>query len=112
MPWLVPRSYRQRKCFETLQAYYRVYKENIPVPQLCRETAAVMQEFTRKEVFNVSAAAVTDSLMTRILLISCVFIPLLDAVQGLLIRNRGVGELLLSFHCGYLWQKKHEGYNR
>ena len=31
-----------------LQAYYRVYKEHIPVAQLCRETAAVMQEFTRK----------------------------------------------------------------
>ena len=30
-----------------LQAYYRVYKEHIPVAQLCRETAAVMQEFTR-----------------------------------------------------------------
>ena len=29
------------------QAYYRVYKEHIPVAQLCRETAAVMQEFTR-----------------------------------------------------------------
>lgn len=31
-----------------LQAYYRVYKEHIPVAQLCRETAAVMQEFTRE----------------------------------------------------------------
>ena len=30
-----------------MQAYYRVYKEHIPVAQLCRETAAVMQEFTR-----------------------------------------------------------------
>ena len=30
-----------------LQAYYRVYKEHIPVAQLCREVAAVMQEFTR-----------------------------------------------------------------
>ena len=30
-----------------VQAYYRVYKEHIPVAQLCRETAAVMQEFTR-----------------------------------------------------------------
>ena len=31
-----------------VQAYYRVYKEHIPVAQLCREVAAVMQEFTRK----------------------------------------------------------------
>ena len=31
----------------TVQAYYMVYKEHIPVAQLCRETAAVMQEFTR-----------------------------------------------------------------
>ena len=31
-----------------MQAYYRVYKEHIPVAQLCREVAAVMQEFTRK----------------------------------------------------------------
>ena len=30
-----------------VQAYYMVYKEHIPVAQLCRETAAVMQEFTR-----------------------------------------------------------------
>ena len=30
-----------------LQAYYRNLKEHIPVAQLCRETAAVMQEFTR-----------------------------------------------------------------
>ncbi len=31
-----------------IQAYYRVYKEHIPVAQLCREVAAVMQEFTRE----------------------------------------------------------------
>ena len=31
-----------------VQAYYRVYKEHIPVAQLCREVAAVMQEFTRE----------------------------------------------------------------
>ena len=34
-------------CMLPTQAYYRVYKEHIPVAQLCRETAAVMQEFTR-----------------------------------------------------------------
>lgn len=33
---------------DNVQAYYRVYKEHIPVAQLCRETAAVMQEFTRE----------------------------------------------------------------
>lgn len=31
-----------------LQTYYRTYKEHIPVAQLCREVAAVMQEFTRE----------------------------------------------------------------
>jgi len=36
-----------RKSRKNAQAYYRIYKESIPVPQLCRETAAVMQEFTQ-----------------------------------------------------------------
>ncbi|KAK9808539.1 hypothetical protein WJX73_006377 [Symbiochloris irregularis] len=36
-----------RKARKQAQAYYRVYKEHIPVAQLCRETAAVMQEFTQ-----------------------------------------------------------------
>lgn len=36
-----------RKARKSAQAYYRVYKEHIPVAQLCRETAAVMQEFTQ-----------------------------------------------------------------
>ena len=30
------------------QSYYTLYKEHIPVAQLVRETAAVMQEFTRE----------------------------------------------------------------
>lgn len=37
-----------RKARKTAQAYYRLYNEHIPVAQLVRETAAVMQEFTRK----------------------------------------------------------------
>lgn len=37
-----------RKARKTAQAYHSLYKENIPVAQLVRETAAVMQEFTRK----------------------------------------------------------------
>jgi 20S proteasome subunit alpha 2 len=37
-----------RKARKTAQAYYALYKEHIPVAQLVRETAAVMQEFTRK----------------------------------------------------------------
>jgi hypothetical protein len=36
-----------RKARKTAQAYYRLYQEHIPVAQLCREVAAVMQEFTR-----------------------------------------------------------------
>lgn len=36
-----------RKARKQAQAYYRVYKEQIPVAQLCREMAAVMQEFTQ-----------------------------------------------------------------
>ncbi|KAK9914870.1 hypothetical protein WJX75_001579 [Coccomyxa subellipsoidea] len=36
-----------RRARKQAQAYYRVYKEHIPVAQLCRETAAVMQEFTQ-----------------------------------------------------------------
>ena len=37
-----------RKARKQAQAYYRLYKEQIPVAQLCRELATVMQEFTRK----------------------------------------------------------------
>jgi len=36
-----------RKARSQAQAYYQLYKEAIPVAQLVRETAAVMQEFTR-----------------------------------------------------------------
>jgi hypothetical protein len=36
-----------RKARKTAQTYYRLYHEHIPVAQLVRETAAVMQEFTR-----------------------------------------------------------------
>ena len=35
-----------------MQAYYRVYKEHIPVAQLCREIAATMQEFTRASLLH------------------------------------------------------------
>lgn len=37
-----------RKARKTAQAYHRLYNEHIPVAQLVRETAAVMQEFTRE----------------------------------------------------------------
>lgn len=37
-----------RKARKTAQAYHSLYKEHIPVAQLVRETAAVMQEFTRE----------------------------------------------------------------
>lgn len=46
-----------RKARKTAQAYFRLYHEHIPVAQLVRETAAVMQEFTRK--------CFVDSLMLR-----------------------------------------------
>ncbi|RLN40551.1 proteasome subunit alpha type-2 [Panicum miliaceum] len=36
-----------RKSRKQAQQYYRLYKESIPVTQLVRETAAVMQEFTQ-----------------------------------------------------------------
>lgn len=36
-----------RKARKEAQAYHRLYHEHIPVAQLVRETAAVMQEFTR-----------------------------------------------------------------
>lgn len=36
-----------RKARKTAQSYYQLYKEHIPVAQLVRETAAVMQEFTQ-----------------------------------------------------------------
>ena len=39
-----------RKARKTAQAYVRLYQEHIPVAQLCREVAAVMQEFTRERV--------------------------------------------------------------
>lgn len=37
-----------RKARKTAQTYYRLYHEHIPVAQLVREVAAVMQEFTRE----------------------------------------------------------------
>ena len=37
-----------RKARKSAQEYYRIYHEAIPVAQLTREVAAVMQEFTRK----------------------------------------------------------------
>ncbi len=37
-----------RKARKSAQAYYSLYKEHIPVAQLVREVAAVMQEFTRE----------------------------------------------------------------
>ncbi|XP_049366218.1 proteasome subunit alpha type-2-B-like [Solanum verrucosum] len=36
-----------RKSRKSAEQYYRLYKESIPVTQLVRETAAVMQEFTQ-----------------------------------------------------------------
>lgn len=36
-----------RKARKTAQSYFTLYKEHIPVAQLVRETAAVMQEFTQ-----------------------------------------------------------------
>eukprot|EP00245_Coleochaete_scutata_P009511 TRINITY_DN3148_c0_g1_i1.p1 TRINITY_DN3148_c0_g1~~TRINITY_DN3148_c0_g1_i1.p1 ORF type:complete len:236 (+),score=52.25 TRINITY_DN3148_c0_g1_i1:106-813(+) len=36
-----------RKSRKNAQTYFRLYKESIPVAQLVRETAAVMQEFTQ-----------------------------------------------------------------
>ena len=63
MRWLCLVGFEAMRVFHTflmkmevMQAYYRVYKENIPVPQLCRETAAVMQEFTRKDSIIFPAA--------------------------------------------------------
>jgi 20S proteasome alpha/beta subunit len=37
-----------RKARKTAQQYFRLYQEHIPVAQLVREVAAVMQEFTRE----------------------------------------------------------------
>lgn len=39
-----------RKARKTAAAYFRLYQEHIPVAQLVREVAAVMQEFTRERV--------------------------------------------------------------
>jgi 20S proteasome subunit alpha 2 len=40
-----------RRARKTAQAYHNLYKENIPVAQLVREVATVMQEFTRECVW-------------------------------------------------------------
>ena len=37
-----------RRARKSAQAYFRTYAEAVPVAQLCRETAAVMQEFTQR----------------------------------------------------------------
>lgn len=39
-----------RKARKTAQTYFQTYKEHIPVAQLVREVAAVMQEFTRESL--------------------------------------------------------------
>ena len=41
-------SHRVRCRRKAAQAYYRVYREQIPVAQLVRELASVMQEFTQQ----------------------------------------------------------------
>ncbi|PIA35434.1 hypothetical protein AQUCO_03500065v1 [Aquilegia coerulea] len=43
-----------RKSRKQAQQYYGLYKESIPVTQLVRETATVMQEFTQSGPFGVS----------------------------------------------------------
>jgi len=50
-----------RKARKTAQAYHRLYNEHIPVAQLVRETAAVMQEFTRKQLGWAQARSVVSS---------------------------------------------------
>lgn len=45
-----------RKARKTAQTYYRLYHEHIPVAQLVREVAAVMQEFTRKSHIALTVA--------------------------------------------------------
>lgn len=47
-----------RKARKSGQVYYRQYHEHIPVAQLVRETATVMQEFTRK-LLSFSAPALS-----------------------------------------------------
>ncbi|RCV38212.1 hypothetical protein SETIT_8G123900v2 [Setaria italica] len=44
-----------RKSRKQAQQYYRLYKETIPVTQLVRETAAVMQEFTQSRASELEA---------------------------------------------------------
>lgn len=41
-----------RKARKQAQAYYRLYKEHIPVAQLVREVATVMQEYTRESLLQ------------------------------------------------------------
>lgn len=64
--WLT--SQLHEGCFDAIlpvrvQAYYRVYKEHIPVAQLCREVAAVMQEFTRARPLQNFCACYGDMLI-------------------------------------------------
>ncbi len=49
-----------RKARKQAQAYYRLYKEQIPVAQLCRELATVMQEFTREPTSALLSAALAS----------------------------------------------------
>ena len=49
-----------RKARKQAQAYYRLYKEQIPVAQLCRELATVMQEFTREPSSALLSAALAS----------------------------------------------------
>lgn len=55
-----------RKARKTAQTYYRLYHEHIPVAQLVRETAAVMQEFTRKLLPANQASRVPDPVACQI----------------------------------------------
>lgn len=54
-----------RKARKTAQTYFRLYHEHIPVAQLVRETAAVMQEFTRKWSFRRLPICITLQLLRR-----------------------------------------------
>lgn len=45
-----------RKARKSGQVYYRQYHEHIPVAQLVRETATVMQEFTRESGVHILSA--------------------------------------------------------
>ena len=72
-----------RKARKSGQVYFRQYHEHIPVAQLCRETAAVMQEFTRERLRGGGGGGGMGPGVDRVLQLHVLAVPLLQERLGI-----------------------------